>query len=37
MVAHCVATGNSTNPATIDKNIEVSAAGQRIGCVPAVE
>ena len=37
VAAHCVAYSNSTDPATTDKNINVSATGQRIGCVPIGE
>ena len=37
VAAHCVAYSNSTDPATTDKNINVFASGQRIGCVPISE
>ena len=39
VVAHCMAQSDSTNPAVVNKNISVGAAGssQRIGCVPASE
>jgi hypothetical protein len=37
VAAHCVANGNSTDPATADKQIDVSAGGQRDACVPASE
>ena len=37
VAAHCVASGNSTDPAATDKNIDVTAGGQRDACVPASE
>lgn len=37
VAAHCVANSNSTDPATTDKNINVSSGGQRVGCVPISE
>lgn len=37
VAAHCVASNNSLDPATIDKEINVSAGGQRDACVPASE
>jgi hypothetical protein len=37
VAVHCSASENSTDPATIDKNIDVAAGGQRIGCVPESE
>ncbi len=37
VAAHCVASGNSTDTTTADKQIDVSAGGQRDTCVPATE
>ena len=37
VAAHCVAGGNSSDPTTTDKNIDVAASGQRDACVPASE
>lgn len=37
VAAHCVASGNSTDPATADKQITVLTGGQRDACVPASE
>jgi hypothetical protein len=37
VAAHCVASGNSTNPSSSDKEIEVAPTGQRDACVPASE
>jgi hypothetical protein len=37
VAAQCVATLNSTDPATVDKQIDVNAGGQRNACVPASE
>lgn len=37
VVAHCAASYNSTDPATVDLQIQVSVGGQRIGNVPAAE
>lgn len=37
VAAHCVAAFNSGDPATTDKEITVTAGGQRDACVPASE
>ena len=37
IAAHCAASGNSTDPTTTDKEIDVAAGGQRDACVPAAE
>ena len=37
VASHCGASGNSLNPASVDKQIDVSTGGQRDACVPASE
>lgn len=37
IAAQCFAEGNSTDPASVDKQISVAFGGQRVNCVPATE
>ena len=37
VASHCVASDNSLDPASVDKQIDVAAGGQRDACVPASE